>query len=105
MRFIETPVFTAAVTSLLTDEEYRQLQIALALRPEQGALIRGGGGLRKVRWGAKGRGKRGGVRLIYYWHAGEQVFYMLLVYAKSTQDDLTPSQTRVLRRLVQEEFQ
>ncbi len=104
MRFVETPVFTAAVTSLLSDEEYRQLQLALVIRPEQGALIRGTGGLRKLRWGAKGQGKRGGVRVIYYWHPGEQFFYMLMLYAKARQDDLTPSQARVLRRLVREEF-
>lgn len=65
MRFVETPVFTAAVTSLLSDEEYRQLQLALLIRPEQGVLIRGSGGLRKLRWGARGHGKRGGVRVIY----------------------------------------
>ncbi len=104
MRFVETPVFTAAVTSLLSDEEYRQLQLALLIRPEQGALIRGSGGLRKIRWGARGRGKRGGVRVIYYWHPAERVAYMLLIYAKSAQDDLTPAQLRILRRLVQEEF-
>jgi hypothetical protein len=104
MRFVETPVFTRAVTSLLSDEEYRQLQLALLIRPEQGALIRGSGGLRKLRWGAQGRGKRGGVRVIYYWHAGEQCFYMLLTYAKAVQDDMTPGQLRALRRLVQEEF-
>lgn len=104
MRFVETPVFTAAVTSLLSDEEYRQLQLALLIRPEQGALIRGSGGLRKLRWGARGRGKRGGVRVIYYWHPADHCFYMLLTYAKSQQDDLTPAQLRVLRRLVKEEF-
>lgn len=104
MRFVETPIFTAAVTSLLSDEEYRQLQLALLIRPEQGVLIRGSGGLRKLRWGARRRGKRGGVRVIYYWHSGEQFHYMLLLYAKSDQDDLTPAQLRVLRRLVQEEF-
>jgi len=104
MRFVETPVFTAAVTSLLSDEEYRQLQLALLIRPEQGAPIRGSGGLRKLRWGAGGRGKRGGVRAIYYWHPGEQSLYMLLIYAKARQDDLTPAQLRVLRRLVREEF-
>ena len=104
MRFVETPVFTAGVTSLLSDEEYRQLQLALVSRPEQGALIRGSGGLRKLRWGARGHGKRGGVRVIYYWHPGEQFLYMLLIYAKARQDDLTPSQARVLRRLVKEEF-
>ena len=104
MRFVETPVFTTAVTSLLAEEEYRQLQIALLIRPAQGTLIRGTGGLRKLRWGARGRGKRGGVRVIYYWHPAGELLYMLLIYAKSDQDDVTPSQLRVLRRLVQEEF-
>jgi len=104
MRFVETPVFTAAVTSLLSDEEYRQLQLALVIRPEHGALIRGSGGLRKLRWGGRGHGKRGGVRVIYYWHPGEHFLYMLLIYAKAAQDDLTPSQVRILRRLVKEEF-
>ena len=104
MRFVETPVFTAAVTSLLSDEEYRQLELALLIRPEQGVLIRGSGGLRKLRWGARGRGKRGGVRVIYYWYPADQFFYMLLIYAKSEQDDLTPAQLRILRRLVKEEF-
>ena len=104
MRFVETPVFTRAVTLLLSDEEYRQLQLALLIRPEQGALIRGSGGLRKLRWGAQGRGKRGSVRVICYLHAGEQCFYVLLIYAKAVQDDMMPAQLRVLRRLVQEEF-
>ena len=76
----------------------------ILIRPEQGALIRGSGGLRKIRWGARGRGKRGGVRVIYSWHPAEQVASMLLIYAKSEQDDLTPAQLRILRRLVQEEF-
>jgi len=65
MRFVETPVFTKRVKDLLPDEDYRTLQIALLLRPEQGPLIKGGGGLRKVRWALKGVGKRGGVRVIY----------------------------------------
>lgn len=61
MRFIETPIFTDDVRKYLDDGDYRALQLALVLRPEQGALIRGGAGLRKLRWGAEGRGKRGGV--------------------------------------------
>jgi hypothetical protein len=104
MRFVETPVFTAAVTSLLSDEEYRQLQAAWLIRPEQGVLIQGSGGLRKLRWSVRGRGKRGGARVVYYWHPGEQFLYMLVIYAKSERDDMTPTQLRILRRLVQEEF-
>jgi len=62
--FIETPVFTREITALLPDENYRELQIALLLRPEAGDLITGSGGLRKVRWPAPGKGKRGGLRVI-----------------------------------------
>ena len=104
MRFVETPVFTTALHRHLDDERYRQLQIALMLRPEQGPVISGSGGLRKVRWAPRGVGKRGGLRVIYYWAVREQAFYMLYIYAKSDQGDLTPAQTRQLGRLVREEF-
>jgi hypothetical protein len=104
MRFVETPVFTKRLEDLLADDDYRALQIALLLRPEQGALIKGGGGLRKIRWAPRGVGKRGGVRVIYYWRPDEQAFYMLFVYAKTVQEDLTPDQLRVLARIVREEF-
>ena len=104
MRFVETSVFTAQVKDLLDDNEYRALQSALLLRPEQGALIRGSGGLRKVRWGARGGGKRGGIRVIYYWDQEATTFYMLFAYPKTVQDDLTPKQLRILRRIVREEF-
>jgi hypothetical protein len=104
MRFVETPVFTARLRRLLDDEQYRALQFALVLRPDQGTLIPGGGGLRKLHWGAKGQGKRGGVRTIYYWAAGEDVCFMLYVYAKNEQDGLTAAQMKVLFRMVREEF-
>ena len=104
MRFVETPVFTKAVRDHLADEEYRALQLALLFRPEQGAVISGSGGLRKLRWGVGGHGKRGGLRVIYYWAAEEEIFYMLIVYPKNVQEDLTPTQLRVLSRLVREEF-
>jgi len=104
VRFLETPVFTSRLRGLVDDHQYRAVQLALLLRPEQGPLIPGSGGLRKLRWGAKGRGKRGGLRLIYYWALQEQAFYMLYVYAKNEQSDLTPAQVKVLRRIVREEF-
>ncbi len=104
MWFVETPVFTAQIGKLLTDEGYRRLQVALALRPAQGTAIRGTGGLRKIRWGGGGRGKRGGVRVIYFWEPGTELCYMLFAYPKAEQEDLTPSQLRVLRRLIREEF-
>ncbi len=104
MRFIETPIFTEDVTDLLSDEEYRGLQLALLLRPEQGSVVPGNGGLRKIRWKAKGKGKRGGVRVIYYWITSEDAIFMLLLYEKSNQEDLTPTQAKVLARLVREEL-
>jgi hypothetical protein len=104
MRFVETPVFTTSVGRHLGDESYRHLQVALMLRPEQGPVIPGAGGLRKVRWARPGGGKRGGVRVIYYWAPREALFYMLFCYAKNEQGDLTPSQAKALGRLVREEF-
>ena len=104
MKFIETPIFTKDVRALLSDEEYRGLQLALLLRPEQGSVIPGSGGLRKIRWRVKGRGKRVGMRVIYYWMTVEDTIFMLLLYEKSTQEDLTPAQVRVLKRLVREEL-
>jgi len=104
VRFIETPIFTEDAAALLPDDEYRALQVALVLRPEQGTLIRGSGGLRKLRWRVRGSGKRGGIRVIYYWYRPEEAFYMLRAYRKSRQEDLTPTQLRTLSRLVGEEF-
>ena len=66
MELIETAVFTKQVHATLSDEQYRQLQLYLILRPDAGDLIPASGGLRKVRWQLPGRGKRGGARVIYY---------------------------------------
>jgi mRNA-degrading endonuclease RelE of RelBE toxin-antitoxin system len=104
MRFIETPVFSRAIIALLDDEAYRLLQLAMLLRPECGPLIPNSGGLRKLRWPLPGRGKRGGLRVIYYWDERREVFYMLYAYTKNEQEDLTAQQLRVLARLVREEF-
>jgi len=102
MLFIETPIFTKLVTDLISDDEYRKLQLALVLRPEAGKIIPGSGGLRKIRWKSGGSGKRGGLRLIYFWDVPEDIIYMLLIYKKSKQEDLTPNQLKTLRNLVKE---
>ena len=83
---------------------YRVLEVALLLRLTQRALLQGGGGLRKLRWGAPGRGKRSGVRLIYHWESETQTFYMLYLYTKNEQEDLTAAQLKILTKLVREEF-
>lgn len=102
MEFIETPTFTRMVTSLLTDDEYGDLQNVLVEDPARGDLIKGGGGIRKLRHAIQGRGKSGGVRVIYYWVKDNHRIYMLVVYQKSKKDDLTDKETAVLREFVKE---
>lgn len=104
MVIIETSVFTRQIQKLLTDEEYAKLQADLVRRPDAGVVIPGSGGLRKLRWGLAGRGKRGGVRVIYYWAVRQDQLLMLLMYPKNVQDDLTPEQVRALRRIVETEY-
>jgi mRNA-degrading endonuclease RelE of RelBE toxin-antitoxin system len=104
MVFKETTVFTKQVKQLLDVESYRLLQLRLIADPEAGALIPGTGGLRKIRWQGSGRGKRGGIRAIYYWATKDDVVLMLLAYPKNERDDLSPEQKKVLRALVKEEF-
>jgi len=104
MLIIETSVFTRRVLKLLSDENYRSLQQFLVADPDAGALIRHSGGLRKIRWSVAGRGKRGGVRIIYFWAPARETILMLLMYGKNEQDDLTPGQLRILKRLIEEEF-
>ncbi len=101
--FIETSVFTRRVIRLLSPEEYRLLQVFLALHPEAGALIPGSGGLRKLRWSGKGKGKRGGTRLIYYWEPSQGTIYLVFIFAKNERVDLTPYQLRLLREALEKE--
>jgi hypothetical protein len=97
---VATPVFTRQITALLSDEEYRRLQEALVSSPLAGALVPGGGGIRKMRMARPGHGKRGGVRVIYFWQESRNTLYMLLAYAKGAKADLSPREIGVLRGLV-----
>jgi len=85
----------------MQDDQYRELQERLIENPEIGDLIPGSGGLRKIRWKLSGRGKRGGVRVIYYWAVSADQVRMLYVYSKSDQKDLSKDQLKVLRQLVE----
>jgi mRNA-degrading endonuclease RelE of RelBE toxin-antitoxin system len=102
MIFIESPAFTADVKELLDDEEYAALQEHLVGQPHAGALITGTSGLRKIRWGSGARGKRGGVRVIYYHVVAWFQIRMILIYRKGIKDDLTPKEKAVLRKLNEE---
>ena len=100
MTFYETPIFTEKIVDLIDDDSYAQLQTTLILDPEAGDLMPRSGGLRKLRWSAPGRGKRGGIRVIYYFVRREDIF-MLYAYAKNEMEDLSPEQVRRLRTLVE----
>jgi mRNA-degrading endonuclease RelE of RelBE toxin-antitoxin system len=84
----------------MEDDEYAELQAFLAAWPEAGSIIKGSGGLRKLRWAGSGRGKRGGLRVIYYWWVAKDRISMLLMYPKNKQDDLTAAQLKQLRSLL-----
>ena len=101
---IETPVFTRLVCRLLPDEDYRELQNLLVKDPEAGQIIKGSGGLRKIRWGLSGKGKRGGVRVIYYWFKEPDKMLFLYLYKKNVQADLTSGQLKILKTAVEEEL-
>ena len=105
MRFVETPIFTRRITDLISDARYAELQKQLVENPKAGPVVPGSGGLRKLRWSGSGRGKRGGIRVIYYWFNGSEEFFMLLAFAKNEQEDLTTEQKRILRAVVAQEFE
>lgn len=99
MIFIETPIFTEDVNELLSDREYAEFQLYLADNPLAGDVIQQTGGLRKVRWLSHGKGKRGGVRIIYYYLSAVAQIRLLLIYKKGIQDSLTADQKKFLRQL------
>ena len=101
MIIIETPIFTRLIKELMSDDEYRELQEALIQRPDLGAIIKASGGLRKARWSVEGRGKSGGVRVIYYWVVDADHIRMIYVYPKGKQDNLTAAQLKALREIVE----
>lgn len=88
----------------MSDEEYRLSQAQLVDKPDAGKIIQGSGGLRKLRWSAGGHGKRGGVRIIYYWIVARETILLIFAYAKNERDDLTSDQLRQLRDLVEGEY-
>ena len=104
MIFVESRAFSRQRAEHLDDAEFRALQAAILENPEAGVSIAGTGGLRKLRWAASGRGRRGGMRVIYFPLLSRSVIFLLLLYPQNAQDDLTPEQKRTLRGLVYAEI-
>ncbi|MEQ1729832.1 MAG: transcriptional regulator [Vicinamibacterales bacterium] len=99
LTFVETRLFTSLVGQYLSDDDYAALQQALTANPDAGDVIRGSGGVRTLRWGIAGRGKRGGIRVIYYLRSRQGEVWMLTLYAKNEADSIP---AHVLRRIKEE---
>jgi len=97
--FVESKLFTRLVGDYLSDDEYSQLQAAIGEEPERGAIVPGSGGVRKLRWAQPGRGKRSGIRVIYYAKTHEGVIWMLTIYAKNEEQNIP---AHVLRKIKEE---
>jgi hypothetical protein len=99
MEFIETSLFTRLIYDYLSEEEYLGLQVYLLRYPDRGAIIPGSGGVRKIRWAISGKGKRGGIPVIYYWKVNEDEIWLLTVYGKSERDTIPG---HLLKRIAEE---
>ena len=99
MLFIETTLFTKLIYNYLTEEGYAALQYMLAIHPEAGEVVPRSGGVRKLRWGISGRGKHGGLRVIYYWKAHEDEIWLLTLYAKNEASTIP---AHILKRIAEE---
>jgi mRNA-degrading endonuclease RelE of RelBE toxin-antitoxin system len=102
MVFVETTLFSKLLPDYLGDDEYRNLQNYLIERPDAGAIIQRSGGVRKVRWAAGGKGKSGGVRIIYYWLKADYQIFLLTIYGKSEKSDLTADELKRVVKLIEE---
>lgn len=99
MIFIETSAFTKRVTGYLTDDEYLGLQMFLLERPDAGQIVRGTGGVRKLRWAMTGRGKSGGLRVIYYWRVSNDEIWLLTMYSKNERENIS---SHILKQIAKE---
>jgi mRNA-degrading endonuclease RelE of RelBE toxin-antitoxin system len=106
MEFIEAPAFTRKAFEYLDEENYRALQTHLAANPALGDVMPGTGGFRKLRWKdpQRGKGRRGGLRIIYYYFPDAQQIWLLTVYGKDEAADLTPEEKKSLKRAIESEL-
>lgn len=105
--FVELPAFTRHRAAYLNDEGFRSLQLTMMKNPEAGDVIEGTGGLRKLRHGdsRRGKGKRGGLRVIYYWWNGGAQFWLFTLYDKDEMDDLSAKEKRLLKEMLKAELE
>jgi len=105
LQFVEAPAFSRYREDYLDDEEFSELQRALAANPEQGDLIPGAGGIRKLRWAdsRRGKGKRGGLRIIYYCFLSDEEIWLLTLYGKDEASDLSKDEKAQLKRALEAE--
>lgn len=101
--FIETPFFAKAVERYLDDDEYAELQAHLNKNPEAGVVVPGSGGVRKLRWAAKGRGKRGGLRIIYFVRLARGHIWMLTIYGKNVTENIPAHMLRAMKKAIEDE--
>ena len=101
MIFMETSYYTSIIFEYLSDDEHAKLQAHLIECPDDGDIIKGTGGIRKIRWSAKGKGKSGGVRIIYYWRTARDHIYLLTIYGKNEASTLTAREKGLLKKLVE----
>lgn len=99
--FIETKLFTKLVKHYLSDESYSELQAVLMASPKRGAVIRGSGGVRKIRWDAEGRGKSGGYRVIYFVRDDKGIIWMLTMYPKNVADSIPGHVLKKIRKEIE----
>lgn len=101
IQFVEAPSFSKTVHDYLDDEEYLALQLALAQWPAAGDIVPGSGGLRKLRWRGKGKGKRGGLRVIYYWKSSDGRIWLLSIYAKNEVENLPLNVLKMIKKEIE----
>jgi hypothetical protein len=102
MVFIEAILFTKYLSSYLEDEDYRELQEFLIEQPDAGTLIQGTGGLRKLRWSLDNKGKRGGIRVIYYWQIADDQIYFFTLFSKNEISDLSAKEKKELKLMLED---
>jgi hypothetical protein len=102
MVFVETTLFSKLLPGYLDDDGYRGLQGYLVERPDAGAVIQRSGGVRRIRWAARGKGKSGGVRVIYYWIKADEQIFLLTLYGKGEKEDLSAAELKRIVKLVEE---